>query len=186
MVKSRGYILKINLKAGKSKFWKRMISDNRGSAMITALVVGIVIFAFCLSMLLVAYTLFAQTSRTEVALGCKNLAQSTAEEIGKELGDTATYSNVDSLSYYLVQKGQEFKAAEDEANAGNAGERIEIEKKLRLELNSSNSSIDNYSIFVTFDFESAKKVNADIECYRDYGNLNDVQSYTVHTEYTLK
>ena len=151
----------------KSTYLKDVLSNNKGSAMITALVVGLVIFAFCLSMLLVSYTLFSQTSRSQIQLACKNLAQSVAEEIGDELKDPASYEDDESLAYYLKNRDPEVDT-------------------LELEMSSSDSSIDNYSVFVTFEFESSKKVKADIECYRDYGNLKDVQSYTVHTEYELK
>lgn len=154
--------------------------------MITALVVGIVIFAFCLSMLLVSYTLFAQTSRSQTQLSCKNLAQSTAVEIGEELGDEDAYADTDSLAYYLKDKYAEFMEAEDEANVGNADDRIIIDKVVRMQLETSDDSLDRYEIFVNFDFESARKVKADIECYIDFGNFKDVQSYTVHTEYDLK
>jgi len=162
------------------------ISNNRGSAMITALVVGLVIFAFCLSMLLVAYTLFAQTSRSQVQLGCKNLAQSTAEEIRKELDDPASYEDTESISYYLKNKSSEIKQLKEQALADNSENPEDVDDTIRLEMSSSDSSIDSYSIFITFEFESSKIIKADIECYRDFGNLQDVQSYTVHTEYELK
>lgn len=164
----------------KNSCRNKILSNNKGSAMITALVVGIVIFGFCLSMLLVAYTLFAQTSRSQVQLGCKNVAQSTAEEIGHELESPES-----ELSKFLLEQYANFKAEEDEKNAGNIGDPIKIDKKIKMSMSSSDSSLDRYDVFVTFNLESKSKVETDIECFMDYGNFKDVQSYTVHTEYKL-
>lgn len=77
--------------------------------MITALVVGIIVFAFCLSMLLVSYTLFAQVSRNQVQLGCKTLALSVAEELEEELDDDGS-----EISVYLKDKLKSFDESDDE------------------------------------------------------------------------
>lgn len=138
--------------------------------MITALVVGIVIFAFCLSMLLVAYTLFAQASRNEVQLGCKTLAWSTIEEIEEELSDTNS-----ELNLYLKSKLQEFDSAGDE----------NINREVCFTLNGTEAA-STYDVKVTFIIDGKSKIETSVACYKDFGNFRDVQSYTVNKTLSLK
>ncbi|MGN0379228.1 MAG: hypothetical protein ACI4EU_06540 [Butyrivibrio sp.] len=63
----------------------RIIKDDSGVAMIFVMIVGAVVLAFCLSMLLVTYTLFSQTSRQTTQMQCKLLAQTFSESFGEEL-----------------------------------------------------------------------------------------------------
>lgn len=79
--------------------WQAAVSDDSGVAMIVVLIVGAVVMVFCLSLLLVTYTLFAQTSRQTTQLQCKLLAQSCSEMLGEE------FKNPDSeLSGYLSEQ----------------------------------------------------------------------------------
>lgn len=55
--------------------------NNRGIAMITALVVGVVVLMFCLSMLVICYSLYAETNRKSGQIQCKEMAQSVAVEL---------------------------------------------------------------------------------------------------------
>ena len=60
-------------------------SNDSGVAMIFALIVGVVILTFCLMLLLVAYTLFSQTSRVLSQSQCKILSQTMADQIADKL-----------------------------------------------------------------------------------------------------
>lgn len=60
-------------------------SDNRGSAMIVAIVVSIIVIAFTLSLLLVSYSLFTSTAKRVTQSQVKELAKSISFEIGDEL-----------------------------------------------------------------------------------------------------
>lgn len=142
----------------------KILANNKGSAMITALVVGIIVFAFCLSMLLVAYTLFAQTSRTEVQLGCKNIAQSTAEELRMEISDK-------SSELYNFLKNEYPDTSENES--------------VVMNLSTTGGELDRYYVTVTFDKVNTTQFKAKIDCQHDFGNFKEVQSYTVRTEYNL-
>lgn len=74
-------------------------NSNAGVAMVTVLIVSAVVMVFCLSLLLVTYTLFAQTSRQVTQLQCKLLAQSMSETLGEELKDPDS-----ELTKYLGQQ----------------------------------------------------------------------------------
>lgn len=67
----------------------RKNKNDSGVAMIFSLIVGVVIMVFCLLMLLVAYTLYSQTTRKLSQTQCKVLAQSMAEQIKDELANEA-------------------------------------------------------------------------------------------------
>lgn len=58
---------------------------NEGSAMLIAIVVSIVVVVFCLSLLLVSYSLFTSTSRKVSQTQCRELAKTVSIEIEKEL-----------------------------------------------------------------------------------------------------
>lgn len=77
---------------------KRNILRNNqsGVAMLMVLIVGAVILVFCLSLLLVTYSLFIQTSRQTTRLQCKLMAQSFSESLQEELSDSSS-----ELSVYL-------------------------------------------------------------------------------------
>lgn len=63
------------------------LNKDQGSAMIVALVVSVVIMVLCLSLIMITYTLFTQTSRRSGQAQCKEIAQSFAESIEKEVED---------------------------------------------------------------------------------------------------
>ena len=62
-------------------------SDNRGSAIITGLVVSTVLMVLCLSLLLVAYSLFFSTSQSTSDLPNREMLYSAAEALEHELLD---------------------------------------------------------------------------------------------------
>ncbi|MBQ9608261.1 MAG: hypothetical protein IJV15_02315 [Lachnospiraceae bacterium] len=73
--------MKLSDRIRKSKLYK----DNRGSAMIVAIVVSIVVIAFTLSLLLVAYSLFSSNTKKVTQTQVKELAKSVSIEIENEL-----------------------------------------------------------------------------------------------------
>lgn len=75
--------------------------DNRGATMLMVLIVGAVVMAFCLSLLLVTYSLFAQTARQTTRLQCKLLAQSCEELLREELQQPSS-----DLMVYLQEQIQ--------------------------------------------------------------------------------
>lgn len=77
--------MKMNRKENK-------INNNHGSAMLIAIVVSIVVIVFCLSLLLVSYSLFTSTSRKLSQTQCRELAKTISIELEKEL----TYVNYDT------------------------------------------------------------------------------------------
>ncbi|MGN0151750.1 MAG: hypothetical protein ACI39Q_04685 [Wujia sp.] len=97
--------------------------DNSGVAMIVVLVIGVIVLAFCLSLLLVTYTLFSQSSRQVTRLQCKMLAQSASETLGSELEDADSaliaYLKKQIDAGYWVSEGQ-VNDADDETSGSDA------------------------------------------------------------------
>ena len=68
--------------------------ENRGSAMIVAIVVSMVVVVFCLSLLLVSYALFSSSVRRLTQNQCRELSKTISIEIEKEL-TTPAYTSFD-------------------------------------------------------------------------------------------
>lgn len=66
----------------------RIKDDNRGVALVYALVIGTVVMTFALMLLLVTYTLFTQASRQTTNIQCKLLAESFGQNLELQLEDT--------------------------------------------------------------------------------------------------
>ncbi|MBO6114587.1 MAG: hypothetical protein J6P57_05975 [Lachnospiraceae bacterium] len=75
----------------------KLYKDNRGSAMIVAIVVSIIVITFTLSLLLVSYSLFVSNERKVTQGQVKELSKSISIEIGDEL----TYPQFDSKQALL-------------------------------------------------------------------------------------
>ena len=73
--------MKLIKRMRKSKLYK----DNRGSAMIVAIVVSIIVITFTLSLLLVSYSLFVSNQRKVTQSQVRELSKSINIEIGDEL-----------------------------------------------------------------------------------------------------
>jgi hypothetical protein len=71
---------------------KKKIKQNQGAAMIVTIVVGVVLMAFALSLLLLAYSLAASVTGRTIETQCKELAKSVNRELEAELM-TADYDN---------------------------------------------------------------------------------------------
>lgn len=143
------------------------LKQNQGVAMIVAMIVGVVIMAFCLSMLLVTYTLFTQTSRQTTQLQCKLLAQSYVETMTKE------FEKKPEDSELLTYLGERIKATDnskwipmDEADENNPETGI---TEISFLFDDSSISGDfNYAIRTTFTYES-NEVDDD----EDGGGIDD-------------
>jgi hypothetical protein len=68
---------------GQNKHKKRQ--QNQGTAMIVAIVVGLVVMVFTLSLLLVSYSLFSSAVRQSTQTKCRELAKSLNNELRQEL-----------------------------------------------------------------------------------------------------
>ena len=86
--------MKLLTKIRNSQFHK----DNRGSAMIVAIVVSIIVIAFTLSLLLVSYSLFTSSSKKVTQAQVKELAKSISFEICDELTKPTFYSKDEFLA----------------------------------------------------------------------------------------
>ena len=72
-------------------------SDNRGSAIITGLVVSTVLMVLCLSLLLIAYSLFLSTANSTSDLPNREMLFSAAEALEHELLDFSMEYDADLL-----------------------------------------------------------------------------------------
>lgn len=66
---------------------RSLLKDNRGVAMIYSLVIGIVVAIFAVMLLLVTYSLYAQSSRQVGQTQCRIMADSFIESLTSELVD---------------------------------------------------------------------------------------------------
>lgn len=131
------------------KAWKQC-NNNDGVAMVVALVVGVVIMVFCLSMLLVTYTLFAQTSRQTTQLQCKLLAQSYSEALDKEFKKKTEDSELQKYLGEMIKDGT-WISADDDVEEIPPGSFREVS----MEIDQSDSNVAvGYSIVTTFSYES--------------------------------
>lgn len=72
-------------------------SDNRGSAIITGLVVSTVLMVLCLSLLLISYSLFISTAKSTSDLPNREMLYSAAEALEHELLDFSMEYDADLL-----------------------------------------------------------------------------------------
>lgn len=188
----------------------KLADNNQGVAMVVVMVISAVIMAFCLSMLLVSYTLFAQTSRKTTQLRCKLLAQSYSDVLNEEFKKETSDSE---LQKYLCEQilAKKWIAKGSEADSGLSGT---IEKlELVVDQNESNVAY-GYTISTTFSYEDEEddeeeppvnnpglqpgldptpvdsvggiyEVTAVIKCSRGDGKGRDPQVYTIERQYTL-
>ncbi len=71
-----------------AKLNRRGLKD-KGSAMIVAIIVSMVVFVFALSLLLVAYSLFSSSTRRITQNQCRELTKTISIELEKELTETS-------------------------------------------------------------------------------------------------
>lgn len=122
--------------------------NNAGVAMIVVLIVSAVVMVFCLSLLLVTYTLFAQTSRQVTQVQCKILAQSTSETLKEELKKPDS----DLCIYFRNQIESGKWISEEAAKAAEEGSLADdVVSELRLTLDDGNA-LGDYNLSVTFTY----------------------------------
>jgi len=76
-------------------FIKKSYIDNRGSAIITGLVVSAVLMVMCLSLLLISYSLFVSTTNEDYDLTNREMLYSAAEALELELMDAGIEGQID-------------------------------------------------------------------------------------------
>lgn len=142
-------------------------SDNSGVAMLVVLIVGVVIMVFCLSLLLVTYTLFSQSSRKMTQQQCKILAQSVSEAIGEELkkpdSELCIFLKKQMDSGYWVSE-ETLKDFEEDTQPVNMVSELE----LRLD---AGASTGDYSVIVFLSYS----LNLADDDGSDEGNEDDDQ-----------
>lgn len=129
--------------------------NNKGSATVVALIAGVVILAFAMSLMLVAYSLYTQINRQNIQEQCRQISESTAVSLETELA-----SENNRLAEYLKEQRllendrkwiPVVEADEDEFNPTGGNSQIgreELEMRMRL----SDSKLENYIIEVTFTY----------------------------------
>ncbi len=81
--------------------------DNRGSAIITALVISTILMVLCFSLLLVAYSLFISTSKTSYDLTQREMLYSAAEGLELELTDVSITGVKEEDGSYSISDDQQ-------------------------------------------------------------------------------
>ncbi|MBO5509007.1 MAG: hypothetical protein J5962_00965 [Lachnospiraceae bacterium] len=147
---------------------------NSGVAMIVVLVVGAVVLVFCLSLLLVTYTLFSQTNRQVTQIQCKILAQSTSETLAGELKRSDS-----ELVEYLGDQIQSGKwISEDTALSEQADAQVtDTVSELVMNLDDK-GQCGEYNIRVTFSYS----LNIADDDDEEGGDDNDDQDNTLNAE----
>lgn len=175
--------------------------------MVMVLIVGAVVLAFCLSLMMLSYSLFSQTARQTGRKQCKILAQGLAETIGQELSDPQS-----ELSEYLSEQIRAGRwvstvAGNDAGQAQGADSTGLTELKLNLD---DGGTIGAYRLSVTLtytqngvyggtiDAEDADHseddtgdgtitvlhtVHATIKCIRGNETDRDVQYYVMESDH---
>lgn len=132
------------------KRFQKLHKDDSGVAMIFALIVGVVVMVFCLALLLVTYTLYAQTSRQTTLAQCKLYAQTVSETIGEELKDTDS-----DLNHYL----------KNQIESNNWCDRLSEDmqpgavKELMLDLTDNHA--EGYNVVVALSYEISESEESD-------------------------
>ncbi len=131
--------------------YKKLKMDNRGSAMITAIVVGVVMIVFALAMLLVTYSLYAQSAKRTGQIQCRYLAEEIADELSSELSDNESeLYKVLSAHVYKIRPGDSLHTGTWKAvgvNATEASETLEYDLKT-----GSDETLKEYEIGVVFSY----------------------------------
>lgn len=121
----------------------KSIKDNRGVAMLFAMIVAAVVMAFCLSLMLVVYSYYAQSARKLSQDQCKILAQSFSEALKEEFNSEET----SELKTYLssqINSGVWISSAESAS--------VEAGKIKELLLNSNDIKVPGYKIKVALTY----------------------------------
>lgn len=138
--------------------------DNHGSAMISAIVAGVVMSAFAMSLILVSYTLYAQMNNRTTQIQCEYLAKEVCEEISDEL------SNKKSDMFLKLNK-QVYRVSPEGIPSGvwapKGNNKSEYFDTLEYELDTKNTDngLNGYKIYVDFTYvlnDAGSELDADI------------------------
>lgn len=137
----------------KSRTTKKRIESlhaNQGAAMVMVLIVSAVVMVFCLSLLLVTYSLFAQSAKQISRMQCKMLAQSMTEMLEQD------FSKKDSdLNRYLkkqIEDGTWIAGGEqEEENKEDSSSFVSGVENLLLDLDTQDS-IGDYHVTVDLSY----------------------------------
>ena len=137
----------------RDRMMRKLHKDDSGVAMIMALIVGVVVMAFCLSLLLVTYTLYSQTARKNAQMQCKVLAQSYVECLRTELADPDSdmvkylqYKMTDTSSPYGVWVASNASADDIAQLTGRGLNPYEV---LQLEIDASGYRLNLFMTYQT-------------------------------------
>ena len=81
-------------------------NSNRGAALIMALILTTIILGFVLSLMAVSYSLYNSTNNDMAKLNVVEVSDSLSEELGKELTDEPSISDLNSFDKYKVAMTQ--------------------------------------------------------------------------------
>lgn len=177
---------------------KALGKDDKGVATIFTLIVAVIVLCFCLTLLMVSYTLFAQTNRQTSQLQCKLLAQSFSEQLKEEIDD----KNSDLVKFMqkAIDDGNWRDSSEDK-NTWNGkdystlyldGYSNDTDYEITVEFTYSLGQSDDDGEDEPFESGPAGEpslvncvVNANIICKRDIDNSRSDSYYALQSEYTV-
>ncbi|MBR0147933.1 MAG: hypothetical protein IJM23_01910 [Lachnospiraceae bacterium] len=134
--------------------------DNRGSAMITAIVVGVIMAVFCLSLLLVTYTLYAQTAKRNALIQCKYAAGSMAQLLEEELKDPTSDLN-NKLEAEMRHQKDDGSFTGTWAPAGNSSSEADDVLAYRMDYSGDESAFKAYAFDVSFKYTKVGDTESD-------------------------
>lgn len=148
--------------------------DNRGSAMITAIVVGVVMAVFCLSLLLVTYTLYAQTAKRNALIQCRYAAGSMADLLEQELKDTTSDLN-NKLEGEMRHQKDDGSFTGTWVSEGNTSSEADEVIEYRMDYTGSETALKAYDFDVSFKYTKVGDTTSDAGSESiDYdGQFND-------------
>jgi len=135
--------------------------DDRGSAMITALVAGIIMSVFALSLILVSYTLYAQTANRTAQIQCDYLAEEFCTEIADELLDKKSdmYKKLNDQIYRTLPDGTTTGIWAPKGN--NKSEYFDT-LEYEIDTKGADSGLSGYKVLVNFTYV-LRDAGADID-----------------------
>lgn len=187
---------KKNSKNQIAVYLSKFHEDNRGVATLFSLIVATIIMGFCLSLLMVTYTLFAQTNRQISEQQCKMMAQSFAEQLKNELQDPNS-----SLVQYMqaaIESGKWKSVTERgegdsvdytklyiKGSPENTDYIMEVSFTYISNVGGDTGSEENSSELPAGSFIKNCTVNAVVTCKRANASERNKLMYTVEKEYDV-
>lgn len=173
--------------------------NNEGSAMIVAIVVSMVVMAFCLSLLLVAYSLFNSTVKKNKIEQCKSVMETYSISVDKSL-TVPVYTDINKMNEdFINAKNNLWFYLRYNINQENWPDYVSEEESghdmkaacryFDLNLSSEGEGFQNYSDNITtciywekvFGFEASSEESND-----DLTEYEDERLIKVHVKMTCK